>query len=87
MRRPKRAGSFFLSLVFNMLLNPEGLILAVILFILHFVLGLSIWWSVLAFGIWILWLVLWMAFMGWAGACGSRPDPPKENKNPYSVKK
>lgn len=86
MRGPKRAGNFFLSLAFNMLLNPEGLILAVILLVLHFVLGLSIWWSVLAFGVWILWLVLWMAFMGWAGRC-SRPDPPKENKNPYSVKK
>lgn len=27
----------------------------------------------------------WMLFIGWSGRCGSTPDLPKENKNPYSV--
>ena len=26
-----------------------------------------------------------MLFIGWSGRCGSTPDTPKENKNPYSV--
>ena len=30
-------------------------------------------------------LIMWMAFIGWAGKCGSARDLPKENKNPYSV--
>jgi hypothetical protein len=30
--------------------------------------------------------LLGMWLMGWASACGNQKDPPKENKNPYSVK-
>ena len=26
-----------------------------------------------------------MRIIGWAAKCGSSPDRPKENKNPYSV--
>ena len=85
MRRTKRKGSFFLCLLINMMLNLEGAIPAAILLILHFVLGWSLWWAVAAFGIWLLWLFLWMAAVGWARRCGSTPDLPKENKNPYSV--
>ena len=84
MRRTKRNGSFLLCLLINMLLNLEGMIPAVILFVLHFWLGWSIWWAVLALGLWILGLILWMLVIGWAGKCNSTPDPPKENKNPYS---
>lgn len=85
MRRTKRSGSFILCLLFNMLLNFEGLIPTAVLLVLHFVLKWSVWWSVLAAAVWIVWLILWMLFLGWAGRCGSTPDLPKENKNPYSV--
>ena len=85
MRRARRRGNFFLCLLINMLLNPEGLIPAVILLVLHVWLGWPVWWAVLAAGLWILWLILWMRLIGWAGKCGSTPDPPKENKNPYSA--
>lgn len=27
-----------------------------------------------------------MRIIGWAAKCGSSPDRPKENKNPYSAK-
>ena len=87
MRKTKRSGNFFLCLLINMLLNLEGLIPAVILLVLHFLLGWSIWWAFIAAAVWFLWLVIWMKLIGWAGDCGSTPDPPKENKNPYSVKK
>ena len=85
MRRAKRSGSFILCLLFNMLMNLEGLIPAAVLLILHFLFDWSIWWSVLAAALWIVLIILWMLFIGWSGSCGSTPDTPKENKNPYSV--
>lgn len=85
MRKTRRKGSFLLCLLVNMLLNLEGLIPAAILLVLHFWLGLSIWWAVLAVGLWIIGIIIWMKIIGWAGKCGSTPDMPKENKNPYSV--
>lgn len=85
MRRTKRSGSFILCLLFNMLLNVEGLIPAAVLLVLHFLFDWSVWWSVLASALWIVWRILWMLFIGWSGRCGRTPDLPKENKNPYSV--
>lgn len=87
MRRTKRRGSFFLCLLINMLMNMEGLIPAVVLLVLHFWLKISIWWAVGTFAVWVVSMVLWMAFIGWAGRCGSEQNLPKENKNPYSAGK
>ena len=84
MRRTKRTGNFFLCLLFNMMLNFEGTIPAWILLILHFCIGISIFWFWLALALWIIYLLVWMKIIGWAGRC-STPDPPKENKNPYSA--
>ena len=42
-------------------------------------------WAVLAAGLWIVYLILWMLFMRFAAKSSNTPDPPKENKNPYSV--
>lgn len=86
MRKTKRSGNFLISLTFNILLNFEGIIPAVVLFALHFWLDISMWWSVAALTLWLVWIILWMLFMGWANKCGNTPDPPKENKNPYSAK-
>lgn len=74
-----------ISLIFNILLNFEGVIPAAVLFALHFWLDISIWWSVAALALWFVWIILWMLFMRWASDCGNTPDPPKENKNPYSA--
>ena len=81
----KRSGSFFPCLFINMLMNIEGLMPAVILLVLHFWLKISVCWSVGAFIAWILYLIMWMAFIVRAGKCGSARDLPKKNKNPYSV--
>ncbi len=85
MRRTRRGGSFLLCLVINMLLNLEWGIPALIALVLHLWQGLSIWWFVGAMLLWIGRLLLGMWFMGWAAACSREKDPPKENKNPYSV--
>lgn len=87
MRRTKRSGGFIICLLFNMLINLEWSIPAWVLLALHFWLDISIWWFVGAFAFWILSIISWMSIMGWASDCSNTPDPPKENKNPYSVKK
>ena len=68
-----------------MLLNLEWSIPALILLALHYILDISIIWFFIALGVWILVLISWMWIMGWATTCSNTPDPPKENKNPYSV--
>ena len=85
MRKTYRSDSFLLCLLFNMLLNLEGLIPAAVFLALHFIMKWSIWWAVLAAGLWIVYLILWMLFMKFAAKSSNTLDPPKENKNPYSV--
>lgn len=87
MRKTKYKGSFFICLLINLVLNLDWAIPGIVLLGLHFWLGLSIWFSVIAFALWILMMVIWMLVFGWARNCGNTPDPHKDNKNPYSVKK
>ena len=54
MRRTSRSGSFFVCLVFNMLLNLEGLIPAVVLLVLHYALDWPLWLTFAAVGLWVL---------------------------------
>ena len=86
MRKIKREGGFWVCLLLNMLLNLEWSIPAWVLLGLHVWAGVRLRWFAGALGFWILCLLLGMWIMGWAADCGSRSDPPKENKNPYSVK-
>lgn len=86
MRKAKRAHGFWLCFLFNIFLNFEGVLPAVILLILHFLLEISLWWSVLAAALWVIGILLYMSVIDWANQCGNTPDKPKENKNPYSAK-
>ena len=86
MRRTKNSGGFFLCLLINLLLNLEWSIPAWILLALHFWLDISLWWFAGGMAFWILCVLSGMWIMGWAASCSSEKDPPKENKNPYSVK-
>lgn len=84
MRGVKRSGSLMLSLLLNILLNFEGIIPPVALLVLHFLLGISIWWSAAALALWLLGVALLTLIL----TCASRCDVPvsrKENKNPYSA--
>lgn len=83
--KTRLSGGFFLGMLINMLLNIRGLIPTVVLLILHFALKISFWWAAGAFAAWIIYLILWMVFIGWAGRCGNTCALPKKNKNPYSV--
>ena len=86
MRKTKSGGGFFLCLLVNLLLNLQWSIPAWILLVLHFWLEISIWWFVGGLAFWILSILADMWLIGWASDCSSQKDPPKENKNPYSVK-
>ena len=86
MRRHSGGGGFWLCLLLNLLLNLEWSIPAWICLALHFWLGLSLWWFAGALALWVGRILLGMWFVGWAARCGAEKDPPKENKNPYSVK-
>lgn len=85
MKKIKRSGNFLLALLFNMLLDIKWSMPAWVLLILHFTIGLSPVWFFAAFGVWILSIISRMWLIGWARDCGETPDPPKENKNPYST--
>ncbi len=82
MRRSHHS-NFILAFILTLLFNLEGLIPALILLALHFLFGISLWWSAGALALWIGIILLRMLFLSWAGRC-SRPDPPKKNKNPHS---
>ena len=84
MRSTKRAGNFFLTLLFNMILNFEWSIPAWVLLAMHYFLGWRILWFWIALGAWVLDILLWMHFMGLASRCDTK-TPYRENKNPYSA--
>ena len=84
MRRTSRNSGFWLCLIINLFLNAEAAIPAVILFVLHFFTELSLWWTALALGLWIIYALVITLFFSWVSKCGSEPPPPKKNKNPYS---
>ena len=90
MRRLRPDDNFIIALFLNIVFHFEWSIPAWILLILHFGIGLPLKWFLIALGLWIVGLIIWMyvvgAFYGWAAKYGQTKDPVKENKNPYSVK-
>ena len=76
---------FLRSYILSLLLNIGGLLPAVVLLVLHFVLGLSLWWMWGAILLWALGVLIRILVISWAARCGDEPPPYQENKNPYSV--
>ena len=89
MRKTTRTGSFFMILLFNILINFHLTIPGWILLILHFIIPEYIkwWYCLIYFGAFLLYMVIWMLFIRWISGVSNGDDPaPKENKNPYSSK-
>ena len=65
MRRTSRTGSFFLILLFNIMLNFRLTIPGWILLILHFIIPQYIkWWYCLVyFGVFLLYMLVWMLIL------------------------
>ena len=72
-------------MLINIFLNLEWSIPAWILLVCHFVFDISIWWFVGALTVWVIGVAIKTVVFSWLIHVGNIPDPPKENKNPYSV--
>ena len=86
MKHKKYDGGFLLGLLFNMLLNIRWTLPAWILLAAYFIFKISIWWFVGALAVWVIGVAIKTAVFSWLVHVGNIPDPPKENKNPYSSK-
>lgn len=87
MRWLRGCGTFFLCLLLNLLMSLELTIPAWILLGLHFWLDWPIWYFWVALALWPVVVLIQMDLIGLLTRLGNHSDPPKENKNPYSVKK
>ena len=84
MRQPKRQSGFVLSVLLTLLFNLEWTIPAWLLLAAHFIFRISIWWFAGALILWVIGVAIKTAVFSWLIHVGNIPDPPKENKNPYS---
>ncbi len=84
-KRPavKRRG-FFAALGINLIFNLEWTIPAWILLALHFIFEISLWYFAGAIALWVIGVAVKTIVFSRLIREGNRPDPPKENKNPYS---
>ncbi len=83
-KRPQVNGGFFAALGINLIFDLEWTIPAWVLLVLHFVFDISILWFIGAIALWVVGVGVKTAVFSWLIREGNRPDPPKENKNPYS---
>lgn len=83
-KRPQVNGGFFAALGINLIFDLEWTIPAWILLVLHFVFDISILWFIGAIALWVVGVGVKTAVFSWLIREGNRPDPSKENKNPYS---
>jgi Na+-driven multidrug efflux pump len=86
MKRFRKDGNFWLCFILNLLMNLELTIPALILLGLHFWQNWHIRWFWIALALWPVVVLLRMEIIGLLIRWGNHSDPPKENKNPYSVK-
>ena len=86
MKRFRKDGNFWLCFILNLLMNLELTIPALILLGLHFWQNIHIKWFWIALAFWPLVVLLRMIILRLLISGGNCSEPPKENKNPYSVK-
>ena len=86
MRRRRPMGGFLLTCVWNMLLRARWLLLAAVLLVLHFLVGVPIWLFWASLGLWLVDILLLAAFCVFANYCGNLPTESKPNINPYSAR-
>ena len=72
---------------FGLLRHSGWVAPALLLFLLRLWIKAIPWYLLMALlGVWLLAALLFTLFFGWASSTGGVPDPPQENKNPYSAK-
>ena len=86
MTRKHTFNDIMLCVLFNMFTEIKYLIPAVLLFILHFITGMSLLFSLLAFLIWIIYVLIRTAIIAFANKYNEVEIVHHDNKNPYSAK-
>lgn len=82
----KGALRFLRSFLFNLLMNHWGGVVSAVLLVLHYMVGLPMWYFWVALGGWLFIILVMTLFLHWVGRQPDAPEKPKENKNPYSQK-
>lgn len=86
MKKRPQGNGFFSALAINLIFNLEWTIPAWLLLAAHFIFDISLWWFAGALAVWVIGVAIKTAVLSWLVRVGNIPDPPKENKNPYSSK-
>ena len=84
----RKGSGFWLSLLMSLFWSLAGWIRSLpawIALILHFTVGLSIWWFWGTLAAWILGTMLWLLIIRLSQKVGDEPPPPHGNRNPYSA--
>ncbi len=84
MRRVSKDHGFIISLVLNMAFRPEWVVGAIVLFVLHRIFGISIWWGIITLIAWFVYSLIITCVLFWANRMGNSPERKTVNKNPYS---
>ncbi len=87
MKWVKKDSGFLLSFFINLLFNLEWAIPALICFVLHFILGISLWWTAGGIALWILVVLARTLLLFVLNKAGNMPEKQRPNINPYSAKK
>ena len=80
----KKFFKYLLSVLLSLLFHWYWSIPAWVLLVLHFTLGISIWWFVAALLLWIVGVRLFMRLVGWLTYMGNKKEAENKNVNPYS---
>ena len=84
MKWVKKDSGFLLSFFINLLFNLEWAIPAVICFVLHFIFGISLWWTLGFIALWVIIVLARTSLLFALNRVGNMPEKQRENKNPYS---
>lgn len=84
MRRTAHSHGFFLCLLLNMLFRFEWAVAAIILLVLHFLLGWPLFLTFIPLGIWFMYALTVTLVLSTANRIGNEPPIQRPNKNPYS---
>lgn len=82
----KRFWQYALNFILSLVFHWYWCIPAIILLICHFVFGISVWWSVGAFVLYVIGVRIFVHAVGWLVRAGNEDEKPQKNKNPYSVR-
>lgn len=85
MRRTSSSHGFFLCFILNLFLNFEWGLLALLLWILHLLLGIPWFLPLMGLAVWLLIAFFATFLINW-GRSASEPTPERENRNPYSAR-